>query len=634
MNYFFSALLVFALVSLFSFSGKDQDLPPEELCRNYVLENIDKITAALEQSGKTCSLKMNDKVKVQKLIQLYHQSRIAFKKIEFFIEYYSPFDSKYYINGPLVPKYEIEYGNKIFEPQGFQVIEENLFDPHKTDIAVLKKEYQLLAQKFVSLKKYYSTIIIERPNLTEALRLQVIRIMCLTLNGYDCTINKESVAECASVLEGLNTILSAHYHFMSSNRKDHIDLMLRLHDCINYTSRHPDSDSFDRLRFITKYLNPLYDHLSICFENIKPGVSQVNYGVDFSKHKVFDVNSINKQHFSLYRNDTLHQQTQAELGKLLFFDPILSGNNKRACSSCHKPELAFTDSLDKNIDFEKKSKIARNSPTLLNAAYQKLFFYDGRIFNLEEQSGAVFHNVFEMNITAEEIVRKLKTSPEYVRLFRAAYKGKVDSSLTFYAVMHSISEYIKTLDSKNSRFDKYIAGDTSQLNKNEIKGFNLFTGKALCGSCHFYPLFNGTVPPMYNENEFEVIGTPSEAGNKALDSDIGREKITRSIIHRSAFKTPTVRNIELTAPYMHNGIYNDLDKVLEFYNKGGGVGLNLKVENQTLPFDSLGLSKTELNDLKSFLLSLTDTSGTTKLPKKLPSFNNENLDKRKIGGEY
>jgi cytochrome c peroxidase len=306
----------------------------------------------------------------------------------------------------------------------------------------------------------------------------------------------------------------------------------------------------------------------------------------------------------------------------------------RACASCHKPNLAFTDGKDKSLAFNGAAKISRNSPTLLNASYQKLFFYDGRVFNLEEQAGEVFHNTFEMNSSAEEIVNKLKQSIEYKQLFRSAFKGSLDTSLTFYSVMKSIAEYIKTLESKNSRFDKYIAGDTTQLTLSEKNGFNLFHGKALCGSCHFHPLYNGLVPPLFNDNEFEVIGTPETDKNKNLDKDIGREKISGQVIHRHAFKTPTLRNIELTAPYMHNGVYKTLDEVLDFYNKGGGVGLKYKVENQTLPFDSLGLSKKEMNDIKSFLLSLTDTSGTASMPRKLPAFVDSDLTKRKIGGEY
>jgi cytochrome c peroxidase len=139
---------------------------------------------------------------------------------------------------------------------------------------------------------------------------------------------------------------------------------------------------------------------------------------------------------------------------------------------------------------------------------------------------------------------------------------------------------------------------------------------------------------MYNDNEFEILGVPENENTKLIDKDTGREKVTKSAIHQFAFKTPSLRNVELTTPYMHNGIYTTLDSVIVFYNKGGGRGLGMNIENQTLPFDSLGLTKKEMKDIKNFLLCLTDTSSLPKLPKRLPEFRNEVWNKRKIGGEY
>jgi cytochrome c peroxidase len=631
---FLAILLSVTLLITVSFSNKAPS-STEELCRENILDHVTTISRDLEMSLQTLSQIKNTKKKRKKLIEHYHSARRSYKQIEFFIEYYSAFDAKYYINGPLVPKYEIEFGPQIFEPMGFQVIEEILFSNSEINFSNLEKQYQHLLQKFIRIKDYYTNITIEQNKITEALRIEIIRVMCLNLNGYDCTINKEALTECAHALNGISTITSLFASNTSLKlSNEYINLSNSLKSCTNYLQKNNDSDKFNRLLFITDFLNPLYNNLCLFISKLGFEPSQVNYGINFQNHSVFDIHSINKQHFSLYRDDLRQLNEQAELGKLLFFDPILSGNNKRACASCHKPDLAFTDGLDKSLAFDGRSKITRNSPTLINASYQKLYFYDGRVFNLEEQAGEVFHNTFEMNSSADEIVSKLRSSKEYVTLFKAAFKNQLDSSITFYAVMKSIAEYIKTLESKNSKFDKYIRGDKKQLNKSEINGFNLFNGKALCGSCHFYPLFNGLVPPMFNDNEFEVLGTPENETNKNMDSDIGREKITKAYIHNRAFKTPTIRNIELTAPYMHNGAYKTLDQVLEFYNKGGGVGLKFKIENQTLPFDSLNLSKEELNDIKSFLLCLTDTSKTKTTPKYLPKFNDSELNNRKIGGEY
>ena len=244
----------------------------------------------------------------------------------------------------------------------------------------------------------------------------------------------------------------------------------------------------------------------VYFEQLKTKDSQINYAVNFKAGSFFEPNGINKQYFSVYITDTYNLKQQAELGKLLFYDPVLSGNNKRACASCHRDKMAFTDGLDKSLGFDGVNKIARNAPTLINASYQKLFFHDGRLFNLEEQANSVFNNAFEMNTNEKEIIQKLKQSEDYKILFKNAFKNKPDTSITPYAVFKSIAEFIKTLNSRNSKFDKYLKGDKVQLNSEEKNGYNLFAGKALCGSCHFFPLFNGTVPPMYNDNEFEVIG--------------------------------------------------------------------------------------------------------------------------------
>jgi cytochrome c peroxidase len=154
------------------------------------------------------------------------------------------------------------------------------------------------------------------------------------------------------------------------------------------------------------------------------------------------------------------------------------------------------------------------------------------------------------------------------------------------------------------------------LTKNQVDGFNLFMGKAQCGICHFMPLFNGTVPPTFADTESEVIGAPSkvEWSNATIDSDPGRYVIFEMEQLRHAFKTPTVRNASLTAPYMHNGVYRSLEEVIKFYNKGGGAGIGIDLPNQTLPSDSLGLTETEQKKVIEFIHALTDTTGLSKAP--------------------
>ncbi len=618
---------------LTSFLNTDTEKEVEKNCRKFVLTNISRVQEQIKASSAISTSTLGTQEKLKILKAQYRLARKYYKEIEFFVEYYSAYDAKYFINGPLVSKFELEYRGPVIEPHGFQVIEENLFDASKTDFEILKKEYSLLDAKFFYLENYYTTLPIEYPNLTEALRLQMIRIMCLTLNGYDCTINKEALTECASSIDGLGAVMPVFKGATKENGKPG-ELLVHLKRCATELRKNPDSDAFDRLTFTKKFLGPAYTLMVDFFLEKKMPSSGNSYGVNLNARSFFEASSFNKQHFLLYRNDTANAHLKAELGKILFFDPVLSSNNKRACASCHDPAKAFTDGLPKSISLDGKGNINRNAPTLLNALYQKFFFYDGRVFSLEGQANHVLHDNSEMGILEVDVINKLNQSEEYKALFKNAFKENPDTAITFYFVLKCISEFEMTLISRNSRFDKYLKGDGSQLSKSEVNGYNLFSGKALCGSCHFFPLFNGTVPPVYNENEYEVIGVPAYADNKNIDEDIGRKKFTGKDFQDKAFKTPTVRNIALTAPYMHNGVYSDLDQVLDFYNAGGGAGLKLKVENQTLPFDSLKLTKIELGDIKNFMLSLTDTSNLPKPPVRLPAFKEANLNKRKIGGEY
>jgi len=159
-------------------------------------------------------------------------------------------------------------------------------------------------------------------------------------------------------------------------------------------------------------------------------------------------------------------------------------------------------------------------------------------------------------------------------------------------------------------------------------GFNLFMGKAACGTCHFAPVFNGSVPPFYIEAESEVLGITLglDTLNPQPDNDLGRfgnGRHKEALPHlKNSFKTVTVRNTELTAPYMHNGLFATLEEVMEFYNHGGGAGMGLPIDNQTLAPDALGLSDQEKQDIIAFIKTLTDTTGLTDRPFELPTFQN------------
>ncbi|CAF3357083.1 unnamed protein product [Rotaria sp. Silwood2] len=160
-----------------------------------------------------------------------------------------------------------------------------------------------------------------------------------------------------------------------------------------------------------------------------------------------------------------------------------------------------------------------------------------------------------------------------------------------------------------------MRGQTAVIDPSVKRGFNLFMGKAQCGSCHFPPTYFGTVPPFYGTSESEVLGVTKKFDtiHPVLDDDIGRFKMFELEQFRHAIKISTVRNADLTAPYMHNGGFKTLDEVIEFYNRGGGAGLGLNVPNQTLPSTKLNLSKQDKKDIVSFIKALTDTTGLRSL---------------------
>jgi len=574
---------------------------------------------------------------LNKLKSSYLKTRHYYKQIECYLEYFSPFDVKYYINGPLVKKSELEYGKNIFNPHGFQVIEEFLFGLKPFDIEKQKDEYLMLIEVFNAFQKKIKTSNLNDSQLIEMVQFEIIRIISLTLNGYDATYTKTNVEETISALKGCTIFINNIKQNYSPNEfpnSTHQKLNISISKAIYYCQQNKNYNSFNRLYFITRFINPIYKLLTEFHKSELFPFTPVNYAINLKAGSLFESNSFNLNYFSVKVNDTLGIEKQKELGELLFFDPILSGNNQRACASCHKPEIGFTDGLEKAIEFENKNKLNRNTPTLLNTIYQKNFFHDGRARQLEEQINDVLHNKQEMNSTANEMIEKLNNSDEYKAFFKLAFVGTADTSISYFGILKAIHEYEKTLISTNSRFDKYLRGNYTQLNQNEINGYNVFSGKALCGSCHFFPLFNGLVPPIYNDTEYEVIGVPKSKNSLVIDEDEGRKNITKTYIHQYAFKTPTIRNIGLTSPYMHNGIYNTIEEVVDFYNIGGGKGLGINISHQTLPFDSLHLNKKEINELKLFMLSLTDTIGLNKKPKHLPLFKDKNYNERVIGGTY
>jgi cytochrome c peroxidase len=425
--------------------------------------------------------------------------------------------------------------------------------------------------------------------------LEVFRIITLGITGFDTPISKNAIPE---VVPALLTI-KKYNAFYDTRAKEASGINQIIDQAVAYVNKHSDFDSFDRAAFILKYANPLSKALYKSQQQMQiPNFKEVR-GLRTTAQTLFDKDAFDPEAFSGFPD----YKTTAEkiaLGKILFNDPILSGNESRSCASCHHADKAYTDGLQKAVTFDGKGVVARNTPTLKNIAFQRSFFADSRVHYLEDQAVAVISNEQEMHGNLEEAVTKLKKNATYLSLFKTAFKKR---ELSAFAIKNALGSYIRSLSSYNSKFDQYMRGESS-FNKDEKAGFNLFAGKAKCASCHFIPLTNGTVPPHFDRSESEVLGVPDHSGK--LDSDPGKYGVTKSALHKNAFKTPTIRNSSLTAPYMHNGVYATLEEVIDFYNEGGGAGLGFELANQTLPTDKLNLTDLEKKQLVTFMQTLTD----------------------------
>lgn len=272
------------------------------------------------------------------------------------------------------------------------------------------------------------------------------------------------------------------------------------------------------------------------------------------------------------------------LGKRLFYDPQLSGDHSVSCASCHQPERAFADSEPIAIGMGGALGV-RNSPSLANVAYQKALFAEGGVPSLELQVLAPLIEEHEMNMDFDELIVRLEADEQYTLLFQRAF----NTPPTLGGMAKALASFQRTLISGDSRFDKYFyRGDESVLSASEIRGMDLFFSESTgCSNCHSGFLFT--------DQGFQNIGLYSEY------ADPGRMRLTGDPADAGKFKVPSLRNIALTAPYMHNGTLNTLLEVVEHFNNGGAGH-----QNQNEWVQPLNLNEQERLDLVSFLETLTD----------------------------
>jgi len=282
-------------------------------------------------------------------------------------------------------------------------------------------------------------------------------------------------------------------------------------------------------------------------------------------------------------SSNLNYTAKIELGKQLYFDGRLSKNNAISCAFCHNPGTGFADPRQTSIGVG-GGVGGRQSPTVYNTGLNHVQFWDGRARSLEEQAIGPIHNPVEMAETHEHVVAKLGKIKGYQQQFRAVFGTDVN----LQGIAEAIAAYERTVLSTNSAFDKYVLGAPKAMDEAAVRGLALFKGKARCILCH-----NG---PNFTDNQFHNLGVPQVGPMK---EDLGRFAVSRAEKDRGAFKTPTLRSITETAPYMHDGAFKTLEEVVEFMDQGGGSNPNLSPLVKPL-----NLTAEEKSDLVAFLKAL------------------------------
>ena len=480
---------------------------------------------------------------------------------------------------------------KILSPFGFQVIEELLVED-SLDLAAVKRASNTTKNR---LKLVQETVAIELNDyhLIWLFRDQVIRVASLGLSGFDSPGLNQSLLESGWTYQTLDTILDVYIEnfndtaiakqLMQSLKKSEQELSTG------------DFNTFNRYEFIKDHTQQQLKLLNKVAEDW-----EVNYpfelAVKNNASSLFSASTFNNSHFSDQRKQSVYSDARSALGLKLFNDKRLSRSKKMSCATCHQKERAFTDGL---VHFVNQK---RNTPVLPYASLQKAFFYDNRAGSLEGQIVGVVNNEHEFHTDLKTFTQQVIADSSYVKAFDSTYGGEISDR----TIRNAMANYIRSLNPFDAKFDRNMNKLEETMTATEVKGFNLFLGKAQCGTCHFPPVFNGTVPPYFTNTEMELLGVPDDTLNNKIDDDWGRYDVYQTAERKHFFKTPSIRNIAMTAPYMHNGVYQRLEQVVEFYDHGGGVGMGMNLPLQTLPADSLHLSEEEEMALIAFMKTLTD----------------------------
>ena len=589
-----------------------------------------KTTALTTATGKSI---------VQKKI---HYCRLKLKSIDFWLRYFEPISYKQ-INGPLPVEWENEVFEKFEKPYkrlgaGLTLAEEELEEENPDR----NKLYQLIQKSIAAVEVFKADSITKNLETYHhfflANRLYLLNLAAIYTTGFECPDTSQVITELGFMMNEVKTIYSIFNQSFPSTALSN-EYMELYNQALGFVQSQPKNFSrFNHFTFIRDYVNPLFALNQSFIRNYAVVSHSFNdYSLNDNSTSIFDKTLYEgmstKGIYSVVDNEeTLDEIRQA--GKLFFYDPILSGNNKRSCASCHKPTQYFTDTVAiTSLQFNGYLTLPRNTPTLINATYNHLLMLDGKHISLQSQAKDVITNPIELASNEKELLEKVLSCKEYKKsLNKFTRYTPEEKDVTMSHIISAITFYYADFSSYYSHFD-YAMQQKKELNEEAKRGFNVFMSKAQCATCHFVPQFNGVKPP-YVGSEFEVLGVPHDTTFTGISPDRGRYEVNPANETFDAFRTGTIRNAQFTKPYMHNGVFKTLDEVIDFYDAGGGAGKGLKVPNQTLESDSLHLTATEKKDLLAFIFSLNENIIFEKPPAALPLSKNEELNARKVGGEY
>ena len=569
-------------------------------------------------------------------------ARLKLKNIDFWLRYFEP-NAYRQINGPLPVEWENEVFEKFEKPYRREGAGLSLAEISLDQKPLLKDSLlELIKKTQEAIRTFEADSITNQLNSYShfflANRLFLLNLSAIYTTGFECPDTSNIIPELLSMLQGTRVIYE-NYNLSFPETpitKEYMDIYGKT---ISFVSSQPVAFSaFNQFAFIKDYVNPLFA-LNQKFIN-SYDVTSVNfndYTLNNSAPSIFDKSLYASQNtkgiYSLVEDEKTLEEIRY-IGKLLFYDPILSGNDMRSCASCHKPTEYFTDtSVSTPLQFDGRQHLPRNAPTLINSLYNHLIMLDGKHVSLQDQGKDVITSPVEMNSNEKELIRKVLSCREYKEAFKSFVKlTPEEKTLSLDHIVSAITYY----DGSYSRF--YSAFDDAMNNKaqvsDEVKsGFNLFMSRGKCATCHFVPNFNGVKPP-YIGSEFEVLGTPEDTGFTKLSGDSGRYLINKAPETLHAFRTGSIRNAKYTKPYMHNGVFKTLEEVIDFYDVGGGLGKKLVLDNQTLSRDSLKLTAAEKKQLLAFIYSLNEDIIFEDPPVSLPRSSDAMLNLRKVGGQY